>query len=440
MTISVDVLLLCALKDEYDQVLQVTDGLMTPGWEEHPVDNGWIVADGRFCTAFGIPLSVRASYADHMGREAVQAIASKLLHTQAARCIAMSGICAGRRGKVALGDVIFADRLWSYDSGKITIEEGKQRFQGDMLQYRPSPVWVQRMQYFTPRPNSDWLQQRPTLPLENQEDWVLLRLLAGEDPTKHPDFNTACPDWADVLPRLWQRQWLVKPLVLTDTGRERAKELALLFPQKLPEPPAFQIHVAPMATGAAVTEDTGIFPRLAESMRKVLGVEMEASALGALGEIHDLPVLVAKAVSDFGDAFKDDRYRTFAARAAAECLIGLLRKSADLLPRQGEIEASDSTVPAPSLPKPTTIPVELIVELAELYPDMRDARTLWQKAGGRGSDVEHNPRPRDLWQRLWLNSMQGAAARPVALLQTALDDYPDNAVFRQHLKRLKTNI
>jgi hypothetical protein len=87
-----------------------------------------------------------------------------------------------------------------------------------------------------------------------------------------------------------------------------------------------------MATGAAVSEDESIFPRLAESMRKVLGIEMEASALGALGNIHNIPVLVAKGVSDYGDSFKDDRYREFAARAAAECLIDLLRNAVDLLP------------------------------------------------------------------------------------------------------------
>lgn len=432
-----NVLLLCALKDEYDQVCEVTTGLVTLGWEEYPDANGWLVADGRFATTSGIPLNIRATYCHNMGRESVQAMASKLLNTQPACCIAMSGICAGRRGKVALGDVIFADRLWSYDAGKITIEDGKQRFQGDMLQYRPSPVWVQRMHSLTPPVDSAWLLQRPALPLGDQENWVLLRVLADEDPRQHPDFDTACPDWSEVLRRLWQRQWLEKPLALTAAGRERAGEIALLYLQKLPEPPAFQIHVAPMATGAAVTEDAGIFPCLAESMRKVLGVEMEASALGALGEIHGLPVLVAKGVSDYGDALKDDRYRLFAARAAAECLIALLRESADLLPGWRAVDSEPVEISDSSLPKSTAdIPLELIEVLAELYPDVRDARTLWQKAGGRASDVEYNPRPRGLWQRLWLNSRQGAAARPVALLQAALEDFPGNAVLRHYLESL----
>jgi hypothetical protein len=36
-----------------------------------------------------------------------------------------------------LGDVIFADRLWSYDAGKIEKEDARDRFQGDMVHVSP---------------------------------------------------------------------------------------------------------------------------------------------------------------------------------------------------------------------------------------------------------------------------------------------------------------
>lgn len=435
---AIDVLLICALKDEYDQVLNVADGLVSPGWEEHSLPDGWIVADGAFSTARNSPLTIRATHAEHMGREHAQAIASKLIQQQSAHCIAMSGICAGRRDEVALGDVIFADRLGSYDAGKLVVDEdGERRFQGDMFQFRPSRVWAQRMQHVKTPTDCAWLSERPKLPLENQENWVLLRILAGDDPRQHPDFKEACPDWSKVLTRLWEKRgWLEKPLVLTASGRAWAEELNLRYPAELPEPPAFKIHTAPILTGAAVTEDAGIFPRLSNStaMRKVLGIEMEASALGAFGEIHGLPVLVAKGVSDYGDSFKDDRYRTFAARAAAECLIKLLRESADLFPAKKAAVPVDSRVS----PRPSSsgIPNDLILALAECYPDVREARALWERAGGRGSEVENISRPRDLWQRLWQNSMQGSAARPEALLRAALEDYPANAVFAAHLASL----
>jgi nucleoside phosphorylase len=356
----------------------------------------------------------------------------------------MSGICAGRRGKVALGDVIFADRLGSYDVGRTTVEDGEQRFQGDMFQFHPPLAWVQRMQRVSVSPEAPWLAERPLLPLDHQEDWVLMRLLAGEDPRSSADFSQACPDWSAVLPRLWQRKWVEKPLILTDVGRARATELGLLYQGRLPAPAAFQIHVAPIATGASVTEDPGIFPRLASSMRKVLGVEMEASALGALGELHGVPVVVAKAASDYGDTFKDDRYRQFAARAAAECLIALLRDAVDLLPDRDASATITREESGPRLVMPpsatsaltTGLPLDLIRVLAEEYPDVRDARALWERAGGKASEVENIPRPRDLWQRLWIRSAQGASVRPAALLTEALKDLPDNAVLIHHLKML----
>lgn len=112
---------------------------------------------------------------------------------------------------------------------------------------------------------------------------------------------------------------------MSPAGLSHARHLALFNRGNPATLPAFKIHVAPIATGAAVVEDAGVFPRLSHSMRKVLGIDMESSALAALAEAHGVPVLIAKAASDFGDRFKDDRYRTFAARASAECLLQLLR-------------------------------------------------------------------------------------------------------------------
>lgn len=334
---NVDVLLITAMKDEYDQVLRVTDGLSPAGWrvsDDGP--QGYRVAHGTFETPTG-SLVVVTSWANHTGREQAQATASLLIQHYKPRCIAMSGICAGRRGDVALGDVIFGDRLWSYDAGKRKVtpqDDGTHRevFQGDHLQFRLSAAWKQRVESFQVDAAAKWLAERPTPPLENQEWWLLLALLRGEDPRNHPNRPDLCPDWSIVLMRLRRKGLLTASgLDLTEKGRHEAEEFDLLHIDGIPAPAPFRVHVAPIATGAEVTEDAGIFPRLAKSMRKVLGVEMEASAIGAIGEIHDIPALVAKGVSDFGDEFKDDRYRRFAARASAECLLSVLRDGADLI-------------------------------------------------------------------------------------------------------------
>ena len=346
----------------------------------------------------------------------------------------MSGICAGRRGKVSLGDVIFAERMWSYDTGKSVVEDGVSHFQGDPIQYHPKPVWIQRMQQVSGEIDADWISARPRLPLDYQEEWVLLRLFNDEEPQQHPDFATECPNWDDTVKRLWKRKWLEKKsLDLSPEGRSHAQELSLLYYNKLPVVPGFQVHVAPMATGAEVTEDEGIFPRLASSMRKVLGIEMEASALAALGDVHDIPVVVAKGVSDFGDTFKDDQYRHFAARAAAECMINFLRNAADLF------QEPEKTAVASSVNRVDERSQDLIEVFAEHYPDVAEARSLWERAGGKASEVENITRPRDLWQRLWKRSTQGASVTPIALLRVALDDSPYNQVLTQHLSALEKN-
>ena len=74
-------------------------------------------------------------------------------------------------------------------------------------------------------------------------------------------------------------------------------------------------------------EDAEIFPLLADGVRKVLGVEMEAAAISALAHVQQLPyAVVMKAVMDHADPNKSDNFKPFAARASAECLIEFLRK------------------------------------------------------------------------------------------------------------------
>lgn len=282
----------------------------------------------------------------------------------------------------------------------------------------------------------DWIDTRPKLPYENQELWVLRCLLANEKPTEHPDFKADCPDWAEVLKRLWKKEWVMEPLNLTDSGRSVIERVNLLHPKGLPTPKSFKVHSAPMATGAKVVEDEGIFPRLSNSMRKVLGIDMEASGLAALAEAHDIPVVIAKGVSDFGDTFKDDRYRHFAARASAEVIISFLRNTPHLYLPSDEGKPTtmiESTTHRSSSTAISTHPRGLINTLAEFYPDVAQVRALWERAGGRVGDIENNPRPRDLWQRVLRISTQGAVVSPIALLDEVHADYPDNGVINEHL-------
>lgn len=432
-----DVLILCALQDEYHALLSVTTGLTGQGWQERKTSSGWQIAEAQFLSDSGSPVLVIASFCAFMGKEQASATLAHLWSEVPARCIAMSGICAGRRGKVALGDVLIADRLYSYDAGKLTVVDGVSNFQGDPIQVGPGPHWVQRMQIVASVAPGSWINERPQLTLETQEDWVLLCGLKGLLPQAQPDFRLACPDWTLVLERLRKRGLIDDKGLITSAGNDRAGELHLQCNgQPRPHPP-FQVHVAPIATGSAVVEDDKIFSRLGESMRKVLGLDMEASALGAAGEFIRVPVIVAKGVSDFGDTDKDDRYRTFAARASAEYLVLLMRHSIDLL--HGPIRASavaQTQTQSSSSSANNSFPRDLIDFLSESYPSQDDARAVWVRAGGKAGHVPTMNRSFDTWQRVWILAQQGASVSPASLLSEVKHDFPHNPILNRYLSAI----
>lgn len=423
---SIDVLIMCALKDEYDQLIEVNNGI-SKNWQEFNVSNR-NASKSEFVTDSGITITIVATWVASMGRESVQAVVGHLISKLNPKCLAMSGICAGRRGKTQLGDVIFADRLWSHDAGKQVTENGTKVFQGDMLQYKPSETVVQNMQRTsTLYKNQDmsWMKLKPKYSLEAQENWVLKQLIGGKNPTEQDDFDEECPDWSNVILRLRKRGYIEKPVKLTEAGIEHIQELLLLNPKGLPVEPEFSVHVAPIATGATVTEDDQIYNELSSYMRKVLGLDMEGSGLAASADSYDIPFIFAKGVSDFADPYKDDRYRTFSARASAELLILLLRNSESLFTSKedkltetesGNMESDD-----------------IVRLLAELYPDFDETQVLWERAGGKLSDLENRSRPYNRWHVIWKKVNQGSQVTPQALLQIIQNDNPQHLAIKSLL-------
>ncbi len=327
----IDVLVVTALRDEYQAVLEVQDGAL-PGssWDIRPGPTKLDVAFRTFLTAEGTSLQVAVTRPLEKGREhTANAIAPLVTHYRPL-CLAMCGICAGRRGEVEQGDVIIASRLWSYDIGAVKVEtdasgQRVERFWGESLSYNIPPAWLQKAETFSP-PAGSWLSTRP-LVYAPQMDWMLERILQGDDPGRHDDRKVRCPDYQEVLKLLWKRGWLQPDsLNLTSSGRQHIERQRLLHPAGLPGPAPFTVRVGPIGTGGKVVRDPRIFELLAERERKLLGLEMEASAIGAIAHLHEVPyVAVIKGVNDFADEEKDDHFRSFAARASAECLLAFVR-------------------------------------------------------------------------------------------------------------------
>ncbi|HYO71107.1 MAG TPA: hypothetical protein VEU33_34005, partial [Archangium sp.] len=204
------------------------------------------------------------------------------------QCIAMCGVCAGRPGKTNLGDVIAPDRLFFHDTGKKSPDGVKQ----DLTTYNLRADLKEDLKRFdfTERfRNEDWWKKRP-VPYEWQENWALMKLYEGvKTPWMFPDFEQYCPQWRKVIAGLWESGY-VQPNTseLTDLGRQRVEGVLFLHQGQFPDlsPTGklipFRVHVEPMGSGSQIIEDVAYWGKISEYMRKAMGLEMEAAAVGAL--------------------------------------------------------------------------------------------------------------------------------------------------------------
>ncbi|WP_169787097.1 pentapeptide repeat-containing protein [Hyalangium minutum] len=334
----VDVLIVTALKEELDAVLELRfDGRGRDGWTSARDPHGFPYSWRTLPNQQGENLHVAAAWSGDMGETAAAARSIALIQQLNPACIAMSGICAGRRGKVSLGDVIVADRIFSYDHGKLVAAHeghGADLFH-DITTYNLDPAWRMDAAFFAEEfTQAPGLEKTRPLSLEAQQRWFLRALETHERgaapaPNEHPDWRSQCPDLASCI-RALRKSGLIDPtpgkLQLTEKGRGLAAEERLIDPDGKRTDGPFRVHVAPIATGKTVQEDPELFERLSRHVRKVLGAEMEATAMGFVAEQLGRRLLIAKAVSDYADHDKDDAFRDFACHASASFLLAFLRK------------------------------------------------------------------------------------------------------------------
>ena len=331
-----DVLVLTALQDELDAVLRLGDGL-EPGWQTTRDPDGFAYHT-RFVSAEQGTLSVAAAWIGEMGPSAAATRAATLVKELDPACLAMCGICAGKRGEVALGDVIVASLVYDYDRGKLVARDEGQTapdFYHDIATYNLERRWAMDAAYLAR--NVDVFRQfvgpKP-LPIRIQIRWLLHALIAHErgenkSPKDREERKSSCPDWRQVVAKARAEGLVILErgqLHLTEEGREVVLEEELLHPDGLPEDPPLRVHVGPIATGSAVREDPLIFERLSRHVRKTIGVEMEAAAIGHVAAFLGRTSIIVKAVSDHADHDKDDSFRAFACHASAAWLFMFLHQ------------------------------------------------------------------------------------------------------------------
>lgn len=363
----VDVVILTALRLEFEAVLRVDAGAVTGSvWEHAHGPSGLPVAFRSFVTPHGPPLRVAVAVAADMGAVAAVNALLPLIGRLGPRCIAMCGVCAGRRGKVGLGDVVAADRLYYHDTGKQLPGE----VQHDLTTYKLRDDWKAALEGMNPVArfrDEAWFRTRPLT-----TEWRLHRaLVALRDGIAAPwDAVDPAPggadEWPLIVAALRERGLLARSgRRLTRAGRRRVDDLRFrhrdawpdLGPDGTLQP--FRLHVAPIGSGSRVVEDEAIWSFVSKAMRKTLGLEMEAAALGELvhrQRQHRLDAVVMKGVMDFADHGRDDHFKEFAARASAECLLWFLRDHVATEPTAGLDDVlTAATAPLPDHAAPSVL-------------------------------------------------------------------------------------
>src|SRR5579885_2519473 len=115
-----DVCVVCALSEEAEAFIEALTelcgvtcnvGLSTRNQREYryaTIDNNQ-----------GEPLNILISWPPSYGPTEISLHLASVLDEFKPRLAAMTGICAGDKSKVKLGDIVVAERAFSYDSGKM---------------------------------------------------------------------------------------------------------------------------------------------------------------------------------------------------------------------------------------------------------------------------------------------------------------------------------
>jgi len=230
----------------------------------------------------GEPLTVLVTWLADMGSLRTALDLTPLLHEVRPRFAAMTGICAGNRGKVKLGDLIVANYTYHLEEGKIT------RGADDQAIHLPETRTV-------------------------------------GSTTQVIQYAKGFKSWEEPLREL-KRQKLKRPLKAVDEPKCYVEVMASSMVVRADNP-------FPQVTRRHNRKTIGI------------DMEAAAFYL-VLRDFPLIHPLVVKGVSDYADGSKNDRYHDYAARASAIYLLHFIREyvTEQTMPRRDAPPFSDRPV------------------------------------------------------------------------------------------------
>ena len=338
-----DVVNLVALQDELEAVLALGEGGRGE-WEEKRDLQKFRYFRRRFSREGARDLVIAAAWIGEMGERAATSRGQQLVQELNPTCLAMCGICAGWRKKLALGDIVVADRLYSYDHGKIVVATGgEEELFHDIETFSLEKTWKMDAAFLSRAIPLEALAAERPPSREAQRVWLLEALHArGKEgapaPEAREEWKRMCPDHAAILIALDAEKLVdlgAEVLALTEEGHKSVRRERRLYPGGRGIDRALRIEVGALATGKTVREDPELFERLSRLVRSTIAVDMEGMAIAEVAERSGRRSIVVKAVSDHADHEKDDRYRAFACKASATFLLAFLLKHLDSDPPSG---------------------------------------------------------------------------------------------------------
>lgn len=139
-----------------------------------------------------------------------------------------------------------------------------------------------------------------------------------------------------------------------------------------------KIHIGPIATAETLQRDSTIWDKIRKNtMRKCIGLDMEASVIGHIGHVMERQWVVIKGVSDHATLEKSDEFHTLAKENAAKVLKEFLEIVADQLPKIdtiGGIWLPSDTVDVQTLNPKNNAPSTLLHAKNENVPFLDDIR------------------------------------------------------------------
>ncbi len=279
-----DVCMVCALPEEARALLHA----LRPYCDGAIAERSSSRYQYSYCAATirnksGEPLALHISWLPRYGPTEMTLHLARVLEECQPRIAIMTGICAGDVEQVRLGDLVVAERTFTSDSGKFTLDEhGRQVHLHDTLTY--------------------------------QLDAAILQFLGLFD------------EWKP----------LVAALPRPPTQPEASREVREV-----------RCHLEAMASGSAVRADSPFRDvRVPVRGTAALDMEGAAFALAA-SRHHHTPWLIVKGVCDYDNEQKNDAYHDYAARASAAYALSFLQAYAtnERLPRRGGASLTSQAEP-----------------------------------------------------------------------------------------------